>query len=82
MYCLCMSQQEHTRDRLDQLLADLENAATDIILELHGKDSTEKDEVELMLAEESIQNLADHVSTQAFQLRVLRRVIMEKEASQ
>lgn len=60
------------RDKLDELLSRLQNIATNIRLELAKKSDTE-----LLLVEESIDKLADNASSQAYQLRTLRRVLEE-----
>jgi len=63
------------QDELDELLTELQNVATDITLELSKK--SDSDETEILVMEESIENLADHVSSQAYQLRTARRVLKE-----
>lgn len=65
------------RDKVDELLSELDEIATEIELELAKEEDQDQDDTELMLVEESVENLANYVSSQAYQLRTTRRVLQE-----
>lgn len=67
-----------TEDKLDELLTELQNKATDISLELaKNKKNREEKDMELKLLENMIEQFTDNIATQAYNHRTYRRVLKQ-----